>query len=229
MARDLHGILKLHQNELRDEAPWIWLYELEVPSSPSKTRYRITNYERAVKFGTNTAGSPLVYSPFPVTHGSLTQTRRGDLPTMRVTVQNATRELGLTVDQYDGMIGSRAVVRIVNLEALEEPTAQIRWDSEVKRVSVRAEMTTFELSAFNIYRSKFPRWRYLSQHCNFRYGGPECGYIPVAGAGNTVGTGFDFCPKQYSSCVERGEDEDARGVDVRHPMRYGGFRGMPGS
>ena len=228
MARDLHGSLRQHQHELRDEFPWVWLYELEVPSSPDKTRYRITNYTSAIEFGTNTAGEPLVYSPYPVTHGVITQTRQGDLPTLRVSIQNAAKEIGLTVDQYDGMIGQRAVVRLINLETIDEPTAQVRWDAEVKSVSVRAEVITFDLASYNIYRSKFQRWRYLTQHCNFRFGGPECGYIPVSGATNTVGGGFDFCQKQYTACVERGADEDSRGVDVRHPMRYGGFRGIPG-
>jgi len=228
MARDLPGLLKQHQHELRDEYPWIWLYELEVPSTP-KTRYRITNYPSAIEFGTNTSGEPLIYSPYPVTHGEITQTRKGDLPTIRVTIANAAREIGLAIDEYEGMVGSRAVVRLVNLETIDEPTAQIRWDADVKRVSVRAEMVTFELSAFNVYRSKFPRWRYMTQHCNFRYGGPECGYLIPAAPGNTIGTGFDFCPKQFSACEDRGADELARAVDVRHPMRYGGFRGMPGS
>lgn len=228
MARDLHGILKQHQNELRDEFPWIWLYELEVPTDP-KTRYRITNYEKEVEFGTNTAGEALVYSPYPCTHGSIIQTRQGDLPTIRVTIANAGREIGYTVDEYGGMIGSRAVVRIVNLEALDEPTAQIRWDSEVKRVSVRPAAVTFELSSYNIHRSKFPRWRYMSQHCNFRFGGPACGYLIPAVPGDTVGTGFSSCSKQYSACEERGADELARSVDPRHPERYGGFRGMNGS
>lgn len=227
MARDLHGILKAHQHELRDEFPWVWLYELEVPTSP-KTRYRLTNYTSEIEFGTNTAGEPLVYSPYPCTHGSITQTRKGDLPTLRVTIQNAAKETGLTVDEHGGMIGQRAVVRLINMEALDEPTAQIRWDAEVKRVSVRAELVTFELSSYNIYRSKFPRWRYMSQHCNFRFGGPECGYIIPPTPGETVGTGFSTCSKQYSACEERGDDETARAVDVRHPMRYGGFRGIPG-
>lgn len=225
MARDLGAIQQEQQTTLRADHPWVWLYEVEVPTDPP-TRFRITNYTEDIEFGFDGAGDPLTYSRFPVSAGDIVQSKDGDLPRIRVSVANATREVGAVVEQYGGLVGQPAVIRVVNIEALDVPGADIRFDAQIVRTTANAEAITFELSPANLHDAEFPRWRYMSQHCNFPFGGVLCGYVIPASPGDTVGTGFSTCPKHLAGCTERGEDEDARSVTVKHPQRFGGFRGM---
>jgi len=228
MARDLDLTIQAHQQQLRDENPWIWLYEFEVPTTP-ETRYRITNYTEDITFGVNTDGDPIPYYAFPCRHGEIEQSKEGDVPSITVTVANATRELGLSLDEHDGLVGQRAVVRLVNVTTLDMPESGIRWDARIRRSMVTPEVVSVEISSYNLTQSQFPPWRYMRNSCSLHYGGAVCGY-PVPGSpGETVGTGFSFCQKTYAACTQRGEDEAARGVTVRHPFRFGAFRGIPGS
>ena len=55
------------------------------------------------------------------------------------------------------------------------------------------------------------------------FGDAECGYVIPATPGNTIGTGFDFCPRHLEACRERGDDEAARGLARKHPKRMNGF------
>ena len=118
MARTLHSVLQAHQQQLRDESPWIWLYDFQIPTDPPP-RYRLTNYTEQVSFGTNPIdGSALVYEPFPIDHGEIELSREGNLPSIRVSVANATREVGDVIETHGGLLGEPAVVRLVNVAAL---------------------------------------------------------------------------------------------------------------
>lgn len=225
MARDLHDILQEHQQRLRDEDPWIWLYEWQVPTDPP-TRYRLTNYTEEVPFGVNSStGEPILYLPYPVIHGGIEHSKQGDVPRTRVVVANATREIGEIIDRYRGLEGQPVVIRLVNRAGLSSG-AQVRYDAEI----VRARMTTaavyMDVAAQNIIRSTVPRRRYMRNGCGYPFGGPECGYQIPSSPSNTVGGGFSICGNHHEDCAVRGLDEAARGLANRHPLRIGAFLGM---
>jgi phage-related protein len=225
-VRDLEAILKEHMGQLRDELPWIWLYEIQTPEDPPR-RYRLTNNTKDIQFGQDSAGTPLVYSAFPISHAEITQESKGSLPRFTVSIGNATAEISRAIDDWRGLVGQRAVIRLVNVEALDIQAAQIRFDAQVLRATSAREVVEFELGPFNISEAKFPRWRFTSVSCRLRFGEPRCGYIVPGSPGNTVGTGFDFCPKTLTGCEERGADEEARNAVVLHPEKFGGFLGIP--
>ena len=79
MARDLGTVQTGEQTTLRAENPWIWLYEVEVPTDPP-TRFRLTNYTEDVEYGFDGASDPIIYSRFPVSAGDIVQGKDGDLP-----------------------------------------------------------------------------------------------------------------------------------------------------
>jgi len=222
----LTGVLERHRNQLRDHLPWVWLYELEVPSS-TPVRIRITSYTEPVDFGVDAQGGPVTYYPFPVVHGGWRETAEGDLPTVEVTVANVSREVGLLVEQYGGFIGRPAVIRLVNVADLGNTGSQLLERAEVRGVAVSAEACTFTLSAYGLYQRKCPPWRYVPLTCRWQFGGPECGYVIPSGANNTIGGGFNRCPKSLSACETRGDDEVARSLSRGHPKRFGGWPGIP--
>lgn len=226
MARALDSVLQAHQQQLRDEDPWIWLYEFEIPTDPP-TRYRLTNYTESVSFGTNpNTTEAIVYSPFPIDHGEIDFSRRGDLPSITVRVANVTREVSETIEENNGLLGQPAVVRLINAANLTDTAAQVRFDARIVRVRMSPEVAALELATVNLRDVRIPRRRYLSSHCPFQFGDDECNYVILPSVSNSIGGGFDFCPKNLVACVERGDDEVARGLPRTHALRFGGQIGV---
>lgn len=222
----LTTLMQEHRNQLRQEWPWVWLYELEVPTDPV-TRVRLTNMPQPVTFGVDSAGAPITYAPFPIVHGGIKKTASGDIPTMGVSIANVTREIGLLFDRHDGLDGAPAVIRLVNMADLDNPKAQLEERAEVRGCSVKARIVTVTLSAYSLYRAKVPSQRYVSSVCRYaKFGDEQCGYRIPASPGETVGTGFSTCSRRRTDCEERGEDEAARGLPQVHPKRWGAFPGM---
>lgn len=226
MPRDLHSVLQAHQQQLRDESPWVWVYDFQVPTDPL-TRYRITNYTEPVPLGTDPEGMPILYSPYPIDHGEIELTREGDLPSIRVSIANSRNdEIGATLEEYGGLLGEPAVVRLINIAAGGTSSAQVRFDAQVSRVRMTHEIVTIELAAENLRKARFPRRRYLRSHCPFQFGDADCGYTLPAAPGEAIGDGFSFCPKSLEGCTDRGLDEVARALPQAHPERFGGFLGI---
>ena len=226
MTRSSTPTLEQAKGRLRDMLPWIWLVEVEVPTSPP-TRYRFASNLEPVNFGVNSDGDPLTYSPFPIHVGEVRQTAEGDIPTIDVTVYNAERVVGFAVDEYDGLIGQPVKIILVSVSDLSNPASRIEERAEIQGVTVSAEAVTFTLSAYSLYRAQLPAFRHVSRSCRWQYGSAPCGYQLVAGATESVGGGFSTCPKTVEACEERGADELARGATVLHPQRFGGFPGIP--
>ncbi len=228
MARELDQGMIDAQARLHEATPWIWLYELEVPTSPA-TRYRLTDYSQSVEFGVDPDGDPLVYSPAAVTHGVVKQTREGDIPTVTVGVGNVDTAVGKVIDTHGGMRGQPARIMLVRADTLDDPNAKIEFKARVARVGIREQTATFELRPVALGTAMFPRWRYLSQSCRFNFGGNLCGYQIPAAPGESVGTGFSTCAKHVEDCEQRGDDEVARLLERLHPLRFGGHPGIPRS
>lgn len=221
MVLSLSNLTDLHRSQLESQAPWIWLYELEVAGSPP-TRYRLTNFTQSVEFGTNLAGERLVYSPAPIAHGDIEQTTDGSLPSVTVTVGNAGPIVSATVDAADGFVGQPIKIMLVSSLELENPDAAITQDGEVVAASVSGDAIAFRISAFNLFQLQFPPFVFARRRCRYIFGSGECGYN-VAGAG----AAFSTCGKTIADCEARGADEVSRGLVRKHPGRFGGWPGIP--
>jgi lambda family phage minor tail protein L len=220
MTRSLSASLIEASGKLRDTSPWVWLLEVEIPTSPP-TRYRFAANPDAIVFAGQT------YSPFPFAVGEIRTTAEGDIPTMDVTVDNAAPVIGFAVEEYAGLTGQPVRVMIVNAADLTNPSSSIVEEAEIQSASVSASAVTFTLAAYSLYRLIIPAHRYVARGCRWVYGSAECGYELVTGATNAVGGGFSFCRKSLAQCRQRGEDELARAVTVLHPKRFGGAPGIP--
>lgn len=217
---------------LEDLVGMAWLYEVEVPTSPP-TRVRLTNWSQLIYFGTYGAGSsspgaPIPYYPAAVSHSPIRENAGGDLPALKVTVGNGRRTASDLLESHRGLRGQPAKIMLVRIDSLDDTAAKVEWRFTVDRASVSEEKCTLDLSRAHLNRIKDPPYRYLANGCRYsEYGGARCGYLIPSGADDTVGGGFATCPKSYAACVERGLDEEARGVEVKHPKRFGGKRGLP--
>ncbi len=227
MSDVLSQLMQKHRNQLRDEWPWVWLYEAEVPSSPV-TRIRLTNLLSDLQYGMDSNGDPITYTRFPIVHGGIEKSSNGDVQTMGITVCNISMEISRLIEQYDGLDGAPVVVRYVNMADLGNPKAQLEERGEIRGVRVRSRIVSFTLSAASLYRMRIPNHRYVSTICGVdNFGDADCGYIIPPSPGDTVGTGFSSCARRRTDCALRGDDEEARGLVKKHPRRWGAFPGMP--
>lgn len=225
MSLQLPGSLNALQQLLELQYPWIWLYEVEVPTSPA-TRIRVTNYTEAVEFGQNSIGTPLSYTSAPIQHGGFASNLDGDLTSVTVTVTNSDLWLRELLEEHNGLKLQPAIVRLVNSTTLDDPAAQMTWYAEVARTKVSADAVAFELGRFSLANRKFPGRRYIARHGDAQFGAVECGYVIPASPTEEVGGGFSTCPRTLSACTIRGDDEEARGVTRTHPRRFCGWPGI---
>lgn len=231
--KDFAGtVIATAKNQLEQNNPFIWLIEIRVPTEPTPTRFRLTNYNEAVSRGTSPGGNPLVYSPFPVAHGDFKDNGRGDLPSTTINVANVTLEMIEELEAYDGLRGEEVVIRLVNIQSLLDPNAERSYRAKIIHTSVDQNVISLTTGNSNLQKALFPRNRCLAHHCRWvkvqgGFGGSLCGYVIPAGATNVVGFGFDHCAGTMDDCRERGEDELARlgAQAVKHPGRFGGFPG----
>lgn len=218
-------ILAAAKAQLEASQPLIWLVSVEVPTDPP-TRYRLTSYPEAIVRGQTSAGADLTYSPFPLAFGDFRQSSKGDLSPLTINVANVTAEMMTVLQDHAGLVGQEAVIRLVHVAALADPNAEASFRGRIAGCSVDDSVASFTLGAVNLQKRPFPSNRYVANHCQWRFGGVECGYVIPGSPGDTVGTGFSTCPRTLSACRDRGLDEIARGLESRHPLRFGGCPGI---
>jgi phage-related protein len=203
--------------------PLVWLVEIEIPTSPDPTRFRATTNNEPVSFGKALDGTGRVYRPFPMQISAITRTKEGDLPQIQVAASNAQGVLTAYLEAYRGLAGQAAVVQLVSLGELANASASLRFDGEIVSSQIDAATAQVSIGAYNADGMQFPKVRHSSEHCRFVFGSPGCGY----NLNHPLAT-FTTCPRTYSACVARGDDEeDVMGVVRLHPERFGGFRGIP--
>jgi lambda family phage minor tail protein L len=225
-VKDLSAtVIAAAKNQLEQTQPFIWLASVEVPTDPP-TRYRLTSNPDAIQRGQNSSGAPLTYSPFPIAFGEFRSSSKGDLSPLTLNVGNVTLEMMAVLNQYGGLVGQDVTLRLVHVQGLDDPNAEIQWGGRISGCSVDDQVASFSIGAVNLQKAPFPSNRYVANHCQWRFGGAECGYVIPTSPGGTIGTGFGSCGRTLSECDKRGLDEAARGIISRHPLRFGGFPGI---
>ena len=220
--RSLPSAAQFEKNRLATGKEFIWLYELELPSEPEVTRYRLVRGPESVSF------QDKLYSPFPIAHSVDRQDLEGGLPTVSLTVSNVSREIISALEQYDGLVGQPVRIMLTARDLLGL-TGEALIDQAFKVISTSANETavTAQLGDLSLYDTFVPSTRMLKDSCRHQYRGLECGYaVPSANAFY-----LSTCDKSLdgpNGCVVHGASETDAGMNlVLHPERFGGFPGIP--
>lgn len=224
MARELSEVTKDHKNQLASEYPFIWLYEVDTLEDPLTT-IRLTNYDKqitAVHPDSPTAAEYTWY-PAPIVHSGVSATDKGDLPTISVTIGNASLEVAAYIERLTGMVGSPARIWLISSLELDNLTSGVRIDGEIGGCKMTAQSATFQFSAFNPFVRTFPPYLMSTSRCRWLYGSVECGANPGEGTVPAACPGFTL-----SACEQVGDAEVASGLPRKHPQQFGGFPGIPG-
>ncbi|MBN2492867.1 MAG: hypothetical protein JXQ29_18605 [Planctomycetes bacterium] len=201
--------------KLAQEAPLIWLFEIQLDTSYA---LRITPYLRSVTWPT--AGGH-VYEPFPLLFDSITASSEADTSTLLLTVPNVDRQLMPSLISYDGLTDRVVLVHLVSKETLAETTA-LRFDYEIATSAASTDVLTFELGAAELFEMSAPIQHYSRWYCGWRFGDSwTCGFdCSRTGASQT-------CARTWAACLEKGLEEERANLKNLHPRRARIFAGIP--
>jgi phage-related protein len=201
---------------------WVFLWDLELAK---RTRtlppvvIRITSHHAPLLWPPTTGQT---FYPFPFSMSDIEQDNEGNLPSVELTIDNTARTLMRYVHAADGFEGNRATLYLTHADALStSPPQQLQVDLEVASATASDEAISLRLEMVNLNAKRLPQSRYVQGTCRWKYGGPECSF-PI-----TATTSLLTCGKRIVDCIERGEDELARGLPRLHPKRFGAFPGIP--
>lgn len=195
---------------LTNIAPWMFLFDIHATDTDL---FYLTSNNEAVTFDGHT------YQPFPIVISDFNQDNEGNLPSLTVTVSNVSREVEAYVES--GAILDRTVyIRVVHADHLDDASHQIIDRFIVTECSSTVESISFTLGLPNLFEISFPRQRYIRGRCRHKYKSLQCGYAGSIAACDKTLDGVN-------GCRVHGDDEINRGLARLHPLRYGGFPGIP--
>jgi lambda family phage minor tail protein L len=200
------------KNALATGARFVWLYEIEVPTS-TPTRYRFCAQTEPVTFDGNE------YSPFPITHSSMQEGADGDLPTLTLTVSNISREIAGTLETYNGLIRQPVKIMLVLMTNSYDTSPQsnraiVSADYKITSMSLNDEAASASLGDISLYEVNVPKNKISKRYCRFAYKGAQCGYAGLMARCDKSLDGPMGCRAHASDSPD-------------HPNRFGGFPGAP--
>lgn len=210
-------------NRLEIAEPFVWLLEIEVPTDPP-TRYRLNNSNQSLEFGTDGDGAPMFYYPFPFEVGVIQRDAEGGQFNMTVSASNISREIQASIEAYTGLIGQPVRIALISKALLAANKPILDFKGEILTHVASATEVSMEVGEPSSYKRKFPALRVLPHVCSFDYGGLLCGYDTTRSG--ALATCSKFLEGE-NGCREHGDDEEAAGLTVRHPARFGGYPGVP--
>jgi lambda family phage minor tail protein L len=187
------------KNALAQTGAWVILLEITLVDA---TVLRLTSNNADVTWSSQT------WQTFPFELQDLLSTSQGEFPTLTIRVSNAGRIMQSYLEQGQGGIGSTVTVRVVHSQHLTETTPAIEETFDVVASSADAEWCSITLGAPNPIMARFPRHRYVRDHCRWIYKSTECGYTGA----------LETCDRDMVDCRLHSNS-----------ARFGGFPGIPGA
>lgn len=211
-------------------SPWIWMLEVEITDADEIPvgAVRVCNNPTALTWDSFGDGTAQTYSPLAFSVGTLEADSEGTLRSISVSASNATRDIQAVFEHYDGLAGEKARVFLVNADELDSVVPYWEAEGEVITSGADDQTATLQIGQVVLEDRRFPNQRVTRRVCrhwtNGDYGGTLCGYdVTRSGALQTCDGSYDG----GNGCTKHGEEEADAGVAVLHPLRFGGFLGVP--
>jgi len=185
--------VKIEKNKIAGDSAWIILLEVTI----DQYNFRLAKNTSDVSYGGHT------YQAFNFELDATKETSRGEIPTIELRVSNVTDLLHPYLEAYNGGVGGTVKITVVNSNYLSETYPSLTFD--ILNTVVDNYFIYFTLGAVSPLRKRFPKYRYISDLCNWEFKSVECGY-----SGSETS-----CNRTYSRCSELG-----------NTSRYGGFLGL---
>lgn len=194
--KTLPSLLAIEKNKLNTDSSWLLLLDITLTSGLVLNLVRNT---------VNITWQGTEYTAFPFEVDAVSNSGKGELPTVQLSLSNVTRIIQGYLEPLDGAVGSTIDMHVVNSEYLDEDSSSMDMSFVVLSVTMSVTKIVFTLGAPSPLRRRFPLIRYIAGHCNWQFKSVECAY---SGAATTCSRTFDYC--------------DTLGNTVR----FGGFPGI---
>jgi lambda family phage minor tail protein L len=193
----------LEKNKLATPNPWVILLDIILKEDGvTQQTFRFTNNNENLTYNSNT------YEAFPFTIQPTKQSTQGEIPTITLAVANVTQVIQQWIEQLEGGVGSQVTVYVVMVDAATKAVtgdAELEYTFDIVGTESTAEWLLFTLGASNPMRKDVPPHRYVANHCNWEFKGPECAYNGAA----------TECERTWDDCKNLGNSH-----------RFGGFPGL---
>lgn len=221
MPETINSVLVTEKNKVHNTAPWIWLFEIAIDGTEV---VRVAGYHSNIAYGGQT------YTAFPIQIGVQSRDARGVLNEIEIIISNLSREIAGYLESGK-IIDQKVKVRCVHSANLAQKIHEGIYS--VLSATLTLSVAIFLIGPYNLMKATFPAQRYNRTRCRWDYGGAGCGYT-ISLPNNIAGTNPLFVPatcdlglETSNGCRVHGLNEVANGLPKKHPLRFGGFPGIP--
>ena len=197
MALSISDYAKLEKNKLSGDSSWLILVELD---------YDDSNIVRVCKNTEDIQWNGYNWIAFPMELSVKTDSSKGEIPSVQIHISNVNKMMQSYAENYNGAIGKKVILRLVNSKHLDLTTPEIEEIFTITKVDTDRNWVIITLSLLNPFLLTFPKQKYIKNFCRFKFKGPRCGYTGPA----------DHCDHTYECCKKLGNER-----------RFGGFVGIP--
>ena len=198
MPLTLPANLIIEKNKIA--TPSAWLIMLEIGPTP----IRIVRNNEDITYNSN------LYTAFPFDL-SLSDTSKGELPSLTVSISNVSRIFTQAVEITNGAVGYTVRLLVINSAHLSDLPALDRYFT-ILSVTCNALVITFKLGAANPMLQRFPVRKIYKDYCSWKFKSLECGYTGS----------IALCDKSLTTC----KSFDSPSGSWSQSRRFGGFPGV---
>lgn len=224
----------LESANLAHPDPAVWLIEIRSPEHgpltlPNGTQgiLRLTPNREPLSWGTSDVGAPLTWDPYPISFQKIDVSEDGSIPAIELVAANTVTSedasfinpaLGSLLLQTNDMLSDhRVLLHLVQWKGVLEPIHLSTITGTVVDSGLTWEAVSLTLSNFNLTNFTIPQ-RIVGPSCWKIYKSAECGFV-----GDPGDVELGLCTYTESACEARGDHEAANGLEVLHPLLFGGF------
>lgn len=153
----LPAALIAEKNKITTTYPWFIVVDVILAGG---TTLRIVNNTDDITFSGN------VYTAFPFQLSAYDEQQSGgQLPRIILQVSNVTRVFQAYMEDIANQLNSTATIRLINYNNLAADYADLTLTYSILSANSDADWMAFILGAPNLLKKRFPRFKYLANHC----------------------------------------------------------------
>lgn len=172
MPLDLPQNLVVEKNKIASNSPFLILVEVVFPAAvvPDAPVLRFVNNTEDITFQGHIYKAYRLGIEFP------DESSKGELTFATLRLWNTPALLLPYIHATKGGIGATVTMTIVNTAYLSEDYAELSATFDVLQTTLSTSFITVKLGYKNLMLERFPRYRYIAEHCQWGFKSPECAY-----------------------------------------------------
>jgi len=179
----LSSIVIDQKNSISSDEAILIALDITIPS--------VTETIRLVRNNENITWNSNDYVAFPFSIDEISETSTNEVPSVSITLANASRAMEMHIANYDSWLKQNAhepiiaTVIVLSTADLDNTEPILQMSFEVSSFSSTAEQVVFNLTQKNLYVKSFPPNK-ITRKCRFKFGSQECGVLTGGSCNKTL-------------------------------------------